>query len=302
MTGECDHAVEARRDEVASVELPDGRRLLARPAGVDDRRALTELYRRLPSEDLWSRFFTAAAPSPTFVDRWLNIADRGGLLLVALVEERSGRTTLIGEAGYSLLADGDGELGITVDPDWRGWLGPWLLAVLLREAAARGVPNLQAVVLVTNRPMMTMLQRRHPAVMEQDAYDEIRLVVATSGPTPTWPAGGDRPRILVEAMSGRWTGEAAARAAGFDVRTCRGPSESRSCPLLTGGSCPLADGADAVVVALPPAAAVTRELIVAHREHPERQLIVPAFGSPGPDGCQTAEEVVDGIRRAIGAG
>jgi hypothetical protein len=301
VTGDGDREVESRRDEVASVDLPDGRHLLVRLASVDDRQALTDLYRRLPSEDLWFRFFTAAAPSPTFVDRWLKIADRGGLLLVAFVEERSGRSTLVGEAGYSLLADGDGELGITVDPNWRGWLGPWLLAVLLREAASRGIPNLQAAVQVTNRPMITTLQRQHPAVMEQDAYDEIRLVLATSGVTPTWPAGEKRPRILVEAMSGRWSGEDAARAAGFDVRTCRGPSDSRSCPLLTDGSCPLADGADAVVVALPPAAAITRQLIAAHRRHPERQLIVPAFGSPGPDGCQTGEEVVEGIRRAIGA-
>ena len=39
--------------------------------------------------------------------------------------------TLVGEAGYTLLSDGDGELAITVDPEWRGWLGSWLLDALV---------------------------------------------------------------------------------------------------------------------------------------------------------------------------
>ncbi len=286
---------------IESIDLPDDRRLVVREATIDDRDALVALYRRLTPDDLFLRFFTAAAPSPTFLERWLTISDRGGLLLVALVEEPSGSDTLVAEAGYSMLADGDGELGITVDPLWRGWVGPWLLAVLLREAGRRGVPNLQAVVQLTNRPMLTTLQRHGSAIVDQDAYDEIRLVIGTEGSAPTWPANGERrPRILVEAISGRWPGEDAARAAGFEIRTCRGPNRYRSCPMLSGGTCPLVDSADVVVVQMPPAAAVTRELIAAHEQHPERELLVPAFGSPGPDGCETGEEVVERIRRILG--
>lgn len=300
-TGDDDRALPGDHvDWVVSVELPDGRWLRVRHACSADRDLLVALYRRLPPHDLWLRFFTAAAPSPSFLERWVNIADHGGLLLLAFVEERSGRTSLVGEAGYSLLADGDGELGITIDPAWRGWLGPWLLAVLLREAASHAIPNLQAVVSLENRPMLSTLRRRHPAVVEQDAFDEIRLVLSTSDTTPTWPVDGARPRILVEAMSGRWPGEDVAREAGFDVRTCRGPSESQSCPMLEGEACPLAEGADMIVVQLPPAAAVTRELIDAHRAHPGREVLVPAFGSPGPHGSATAEEVVAGIRRKLG--
>lgn len=285
---------------VATVDLPDGRRLVVRQAEPDDRDDLVALYQRLPTHDLWLRFFTAASPSPTFLEGWLTIAERGGLLLIAVVEEASGRTTLVGEAGYSRLADGDGELGITVDPAWRGWLGPWLLAVLLREAAERGIANLQAVVMLSNRPMLTTLRSHHPVVMEQEAYDEVRLVLPTAGPAPTWPEAGDRPRIVVEAISGKWVGEEAAREAGFDVRTCRGPGAMAPCPLLDQGACPLVEGADVVVVALPAAGAATRELIDAHRDDPDRVVLVPAFGSPGPFGCETAEEVVEGIRRRLG--
>ncbi len=286
---------------IETADLPDGRRLVVRRSTIDDREALTDLYRRLSPEDLFLRFFTAAAPSPTFIERWATIADQGGLLLVAFVVDPSGCTTLVAEAGYSSLPDGDGELGITVDPLWRGWVGPWLLAVLLREASRRGVPNLQAAVQISNRPMLSALRHHGSAVMEQDAFDEIRLVIGTSGATPTWPARAERrPRILVEAAAGRWPGEDAARAAGFEIRTCRGPSEHRACPMLSGGTCALVDDADVVIVQMPPAAAVARELIAAHGRHPERELIVPAFGSPGPDGCETGEEVVDRIRRTLG--
>lgn len=48
---------------------------------------------------------------------------------------------IVGEAEYILLPGGDGELAITVAPDWRGWLGPYLLDTLLEVAASRGVAN-----------------------------------------------------------------------------------------------------------------------------------------------------------------
>jgi RimJ/RimL family protein N-acetyltransferase len=280
--------------------LPDGRRLIVRLAARDDAGALLALYRRLSRDDLWLRFFTAASPSPTFVDHWADIAADGGLLLVVEVEERSGTRTLIAEAGYSRLPDGDGELGITVDPSWRGGIGPWLLAVLLREAAARGVPNLEAIVQMRNDKMLAMLRHRGAAVVEQESFDDIRLVIGTDGPVPSWPKDDPRPRILVEAAHGAWAGERAARAAGFDVRTCRGPRDGTDCPLLRGDGCPLVDGADAVVTLLPAAAAHTGELIALHDRNPEVLLVVPAFGAPGEDPCETAPEVVERIRRTLG--
>lgn len=285
---------------IDTVELPDGRRLIVREGRLDDTDALNALYRRLSTDDLWLRFFTAAAPSPSFFDHWLTIADEGGLVLVAQVVERSGRSTLVAEAGYSLLADGDGELGITVDPLWRGWLGPWLLAVLLREAAAHGVPNIQAVVQVANRSMLTTLKRHGSAVVEVPEPSEIRLVISTTGHTPSWPPLHDKPRILVEAAYGHWAGEDAARAAGFEIRTCRGPSDEHECPLLTGEGCPLVDGADVVVTQLPDDAPFTSAIVDEHERHPDVHVVLPAFGSAGPDSCESADRVVERISRALG--
>ena len=292
---------EHQEGSVASVELPDGRRLTVREARPDDADGLTALYRRLSVEDLLMRFFTAAAPAPSFVGQWLTLAERGGLLLVAVLDDAGGSRTLVAEAGYSPLDDGDAELGIAVDPAWRGWLGPWLLALLLDEAAARGIPNLEAVVKLGNRRMIALLHHRGSAIVERDSPDEIRLVVGTSGPTPTWPAGHGKPRVLVAAASGQWKGEDAAREAGFEIRTCRGPASNGRCPVADGGSCPLADGADAVVMLLPPSDPRTARLLAAHELHPGLQIIVPEHGCAGPDNDKTPEQVVESLRLALGA-
>lgn len=285
---------------IDSVTLPDGRRLFVREGRLADADELNALYHRLSNDDLYLRFFTAAAPAPSFFDHWLQIADEGGLVLVVFVEEQSGRTTLIAEAGYSRLDDGDGELGITVDPLWRGWLGPWLLAVLLREAAARGVPNIQAVVQLINRGMLTTLRRHGTAIVEQPEPSEIRLAISTSGHTPSWPTGHDKPRILVEAAYGHWAGEAAAREAGFEIRTCRGPGARGRCPVLEGDGCPLVEGADVVVSQLPEEEPTTARIVDELRRHPDLHLVLPAFGSAGPDECDSAGEVVAEICRALG--
>jgi hypothetical protein len=45
----------------------------------------------------------------------------------------------------------------------------------------------------------------------------LRLIVGTAGRTPVWPAAGagaGRPRVLLEALGGRWHAAAPARDAG----------------------------------------------------------------------------------------
>lgn len=285
---------------VATAELPDGRRVIVRHAEPDDLNGLVALYGRMSGDDRWLRFFTGGAPSAAFLRQWVSIADEGGLLLVAVLEGRDHRQLLIAEAGYSLQADGDGELGIAVDPAWRGWMGSWLLAVLAQQAHARGVPNLQAVVQMANRQMLALLRRHGPAVVDQPDYSEIRLVIPTSGAVPSWPIKGRKPRILIEASSGRWAGEQAARAAGFDLRTCRGPDSRSRCPLLHGEHCPLVDGADVLVVQLATDSETTQPLLDVHLAEREHVVLVPAPGAAGPESCETAAEVVQRIEQLLG--
>ena len=142
---------------------------------------------------------------------------------------------------------------MAVAADQRGWLGPFLLDVLLTQAAARGIPDIEADVLTSNGRMLALLRSRGDATMADSDWTIMRLVVGTAGRTPVWPpAAPGRPRrgrVLVESPAGRWAHTDEAIDAGLDVLVCRGPRGPRPrCPALAGEPCPLVAGADAVVV------------------------------------------------------
>jgi len=255
------------------VTLPGARTLSIRPVRPSDTAGLVALYAGLKDDDTYLRFFSGHAPPEDFVEKMTHVAERGGFGLITLMEEGNGTSQIVGEATYDLLPNGDAELGITVAETARGWLGPYLLDALVTEAAARGVPNLEADVLVGNRRMLTMLRARGFAVIDHDPAI-VRVAIGTTQHVPTWPGTHDRPRLLVEVPGGRWHTEEAARAAGFQVLACPGPLLGWShCPALRGEPCPLAAGADVIVDAVPEEAG--RSLREAHRRvHPSVPLCV----------------------------
>jgi hypothetical protein len=189
-----------------------------------------------------------------------------------------GRT--LGAAGYRPLGDRNGELAIVTAPEWRGWLGRLLLHAILREAAARGVANLETDILLSDQPTLALVRSRGCAFMPSDDPWSMRAVIGTHGTTPTWSGPHDRPRVLVEAPSGRWRAADAVAAAGCQLLVCAGPRE-QSCPALTAQGCPLAAAADAVVVAGPAHDGRWTALLEAHRSrHPGVALCV-ASSAPG---------------------
>jgi hypothetical protein len=187
-------------------------------------------------------------PDRAFFERMVDVTDNGGLQLVAEVSAPDERPHIVGEAGCTRLGNGDAELAITVDEQWRGWLGPYLLDALLAGAAARGIPNLEAHILLANRPMLALARTRGYATEDDNDWTTIHLVIGTDGRAPSWPRGDARPRVLVEVPGGRWHATNAARAAGLDVLACPGPEVNRRCPRLAGRPCPLARDADAIVM------------------------------------------------------
>jgi hypothetical protein len=278
------------------VALAGGGEMVVRPVAPDDVEGLVALYRDLSDDDRYRRFFSCYDPGRAFFERAVAVESRGGYGLVAVEVppdggdggggpgHRDGR--IVGDASYELLADGDGELGMTVAGDRRGWLGPYLLDALIEAAAERGVPNLEADVLVTNSRMLALLRSRGYATLPSDDWVSVRLIVGTAGRTPVWPEAEDkpgherRPRVLVEAPGGRWHAADEAAKAGLRVVTCSGPRGPRSrCPALAGRPCPLAAGADAIVVSHPPDDQRWRALVDAHGDaHPG----VPVCVEPRP--------------------
>ena len=215
------------------------------PSDVD---GLELLYRSLSPQDRYLRFFTETVPPRRTVERYVALLDPPGLGVVAVADDG----TIVGEAGYARLAGGDGEFGITVAPDWRG-LGSALLDSLTAQAALAGVPVLQGDVHAENRAMLGLAAKRGYALLHTSDLTVLRIAIGTATSVPAWPGGTPRPRLLVETPAWHWWAAPHAAGAGFHIVSCPGPSSFRHgrCPALHGGTCPLVEGADVVVVALP---------------------------------------------------
>ena len=292
------------------VSLPGGRSIIIRPVRGNDDAGLAALYDTLSDEDRHRRFFSNYHPRSTFFTDMATVQDRrGGRLVAVLTPPSSSMGRIVGEAGYTMLPNGNGEIGMAVEPDWRGWLGPYLFDALVDAAAVAGVPNLEADVLALNGPMLALLRKRGSVVMDHEDWSVVRLLIGTSGRTPTWPGPHDRPRVLVEGAGGRWRAEAAARAAGLQLLGCPGPLPGRPrCPVLDGESCPLASGADVIVVSPPPGDERWDGLLAGHAEvHPGVAVCLEASRRSVPDGvavpmCPSggAAEVVSFVRHLAG--
>jgi hypothetical protein len=246
--------------------LPGGRTLLIRPVEAPDSEGIVTLYESLGEDDLYFRFFQGHMPPRTTLEKMASAEERGGFRLIAELRDRDGTRRIVGECGYELLSDGDGELAITVARDARGWLGPYMLDALADVAGARGIANLQADVLTENRRMLALVHARGYATMDHSSCPAIvRVVIGTAQRVPTWPRLDARLRALVEAEGGRWHREVAMRAAGVQVLVCPGPLAKWSrCPAVQGRPCPLAEGADLVVDSIPSDSAPGGALLEAH--------------------------------------
>lgn len=237
-----------------------------------DAPAVHELYMALDQDDARRRFF-ATRPGEAFASRWSSIGDRGGFGVVAVAPGPG--AVIVGEAGYTLLDDGDGEFAVTVHPGWRGGLGTALIDALAHAAADRGVHNLQGEILMTNAPMLGVVRRRGCATLDHEDH-VVRVSIAAPHGIPTWPPLGRLPRVLVEISGGWWYPEHATRDAGMATMTCVGPARNgHGCPVLRGQPCPLARDADVIVFALAPDDPDGRRVVAAHTElHPSPALLV----------------------------
>jgi hypothetical protein len=290
------------------IELPGGKKMTVRQMVEEDVAGLDALYTGLSVEDAYRRFFSGFG-GRGFAPTWYARTRDEGFGLVAVVDDGLPGARVVAEIGYVLLPNGDAEFGLTVARDWRGWLGPYLLDVLVEVAAARGIPNLEADILTENRPMQTVVRSRGVATMGSgEDFSVVRVAIAAaSHDRPSWPATPGRRRLLVESQGGRWVHARDASRAGFEVMSCGGPDAR--CPALEGRPCPLAADADVIVLARPPADERTRELLEAHADlHRGVPVLVQrAAGEPGDPACSlragsTGAEVVATLRRALGEG
>jgi hypothetical protein len=264
--------------------------VVVRRATLLDVPALRDLYDRLGATDRYRRFFCGGQPTRSTVERWV-----GGGDSIVVVAECGGR--IVADAGVARAPGRRFELGIAVDPGRRGWLGPYLLDVVLRLASAAGVDAVAADVLATNGPMLGLLASRGAAVLPSADPAVVRLLLGTTTAVPGWdgsPPG--RARVLLGPGAGAGAATALERA-GYDVVSCRGPGAPSCarrwhCPVLDGAPCPLVDGADVVVLPGadgPPAATAVGAALPT--VHPDAVVVRARPGAP-------PSEVVAAVERA----
>ena len=162
------------------VRLPDGRTLTVRTVTEADTEGLDALFEGLSDEDRYYRFFNLSHPGRKFLEQMTRAEADGGYRLVAVLS--GPEDSLVAEAGYAILPDGDGEFALTVASGWRGWLGPYLLDALVAAAAARGVPNLQADIRLDNVRILALLANRGYVTLTHEQFSEMRVAIDAAQP------------------------------------------------------------------------------------------------------------------------
>lgn len=182
------------RGVLDAVSLSGGRTLIVRNITEADVEGLDALFEGLSDDDRYYRFFGLSHPARKFLEQMTRAEYEGGYRLVAVVSGPANEPgKLVAEAGYAILPDGNGEFAITIADGWRGWLGPYLLDALVAAAAARGVPILQADILVSNVRMLALVSTRGYVTLERE-YSQVRVAIDAAQPCrsrrpPGSPAG-----------------------------------------------------------------------------------------------------------------
>lgn len=171
---------------LGTVSLPGGRTLTVRTVTAADVDGLNALFEGLSDEDRYYRFFGMSHPGRRFLEQMTRAGQEGGYRLVAVLSGREDR--LVAEGGYARLPDGNAEFALTIAAGWRGWLGPYLLDALVAAATARGVPNLQADILVGNVRMLALVAQRGYVTLERQG-PQVRVAIDAAQPR----LGGEPP-------------------------------------------------------------------------------------------------------------
>ncbi len=249
----------------AEYQLKDGRAVVLRRAGPDDVPAIAALFTELSPESIRSRFNGACAPA--LLARLARIASSGTVSIVAAPPDDPGH--LAAEARYVPAGTDVAELALAVLDGYQGTgLGHLLLGELVEHARAAGITRLQALVNLTNGPMLHLLEPYGWVLAAPTDLSVASLEISAAGGMPAWPADAPGQRVLVEQRS--WfDGDrvASLRSGGNVVRVCLGPrgSTGRDCPLVSAGSCRLAAEADVIVALLPPEDADCAAVLDAHQ-------------------------------------
>ncbi len=169
----------------------DGTRLTLRPMLKSDAPLVKESLGRLSSETRRNRFFSAVREFSDETVRRLTDFDLASEFAVVVVRPDRGREIPIAGGRFVHCADGRRcEFSVLIGDPWQGQgLGHRILRTLIREAARRGLHQMDGYVLADNRAMLK-LARAHGFMVDTSNEDAGVRIVSRDLPRPTpaiWP-------------------------------------------------------------------------------------------------------------------
>lgn len=150
--------------------LRDGSALTLRPIRPEDASALQDFVRALSRRSKYYRFFNTIHELPQkMLVRYTQVDYAREMTLVALATVE-GLATMVGEANYATLADGQTcEFAVVVADSMAGkGLGAALMNALMDAARAYGLRHIEGEVLANNEPMLALMESLGFAVQYTD--------------------------------------------------------------------------------------------------------------------------------------
>lgn len=147
--------------EERDVVLKDGREVTIRPTRTSDARAMQELFYRLPSDDVHTRFFQKLKSLTDATAQHLCSVNYEDEMAFAAVIGPVERQRIVGTVSYYLdPRTGLADVGYMVDPEWQGaGLGGILHARAVEYARGHGVRGFTADVMLGNSRMLRVFRR-----------------------------------------------------------------------------------------------------------------------------------------------
>lgn len=132
-------------------QLDDGRHVLVRPLGADDREREYNFIKGLSRESRHARFLGEInEPGKTLMDQLMDVDNQQRLAFIALVHD-NGQLIEIGVARYAEARTDECECAVTVADDWQQLgLGYILMQHLIKAARANGFKRMYTIDGATN--------------------------------------------------------------------------------------------------------------------------------------------------------
>lgn len=135
-------------------KLNDGRHVLVRPLGADDREREYNFIKGLSRESRHARFLGEInEPGKPLMDQLMNVDNQQRVAFIALVHD-NGKLIEIGVARYAAAKEHECECAVTVADSWQHLgLGRILMQHLMTAARANGFKRMYTVDAATNAPL-----------------------------------------------------------------------------------------------------------------------------------------------------